>query len=86
LPIGLLKLIYYRFTLRICRMVALGVAEKYRRAGVAEALVLQVIEEGFKVGELSMTLEENVMINRFIEAMGATKYKTYRIYHRPIRA
>jgi GNAT superfamily N-acetyltransferase len=84
LPIGLLKLIYYRFTLRIGRMVALGVIEKYRRAGVAEALVLNEIEQGFKTGELSMTLEDNFMINRFIEAMGAKRYKTYRIYRRPI--
>jgi GNAT superfamily N-acetyltransferase len=84
LPVGLLKLLYYRFTLRIGRMVALGVVEKYRRAGVAEALVLREIEEGFNTGELSMTLEDNFMINRFIEAMGATKYKTYRIYRRRI--
>jgi len=31
-----------------------------------------------------MTLEDNVMVNRFIEAMGAKRYKTYRIYRRPI--
>ena len=35
-------------------------------------------------GELSMTLEDNVMVNRFIEAMGAAKYKTYRIYSRAL--
>ena len=39
-------------------------------------LVLRIIEEGmFKLGfkgELSMTLENNVMINRFLEAIGAT--------------
>ena len=84
LPIGLLKLIYYRFTLRVARMVALGVVEKYRRAGVAEALVLREIEQGFNTGELSMTLEDNFMVNRFIEAMGAKRYKTYRIYQRSI--
>jgi hypothetical protein len=31
-----------------------------------------------------MTLEDNVMVNRFIDAMGASKYKTYRIYRRSI--
>jgi GNAT superfamily N-acetyltransferase len=84
LPIGLIKLLYYRFTLRIARMVALGVVEKYRRAGVAEALVLRELEDGFKTGETSMTLEDNFMVNRFIEAVGARRYKTYRIYRRPI--
>jgi hypothetical protein len=83
-PIGLAKLIYYRLTLRIGRMVALGVVEKYRRSGMAEALVLKEIEGGFNTGELSMTLEDNVLINRFIEAMGAKRYKTFRIYKRPL--
>jgi GNAT superfamily N-acetyltransferase len=85
LPIGLIKLLYHSRKIRKVRFIALGVLEKYRRAGIAETLVLQVMEEGasrgFK-GELSMTLEGNVMINRFIEAVGGTKYKTYRIYRR----
>jgi GNAT superfamily N-acetyltransferase len=87
LPIGLLKLLYYRLKIRTGRLVALGVVEKYRRAGVAETLVLQVMDEAFKLGftgELSMTLEDNVMVNRFIEAVGARRYKTFRIYRRGI--
>jgi ribosomal protein S18 acetylase RimI-like enzyme len=85
LPIGLIKLLYQRSKIRKARFVALGVLEKYRRAGIAEMLVLQVMEEGARrgfAGELSMTLEDNVMINRFLEALGAIKYKTYRIYRR----
>jgi hypothetical protein len=57
--------------------------EKFRRAGIAEMLVLGLMDAAFKrgfTGELSMTLEDNVMVNRFIEAMGASKYKMYRIY------
>jgi GNAT superfamily N-acetyltransferase len=87
LPIGLAKLLWYRHEIRKARFVALGVLEKYRRAGIAEMLVLQVMEEGANRGftaELSMTLEDNVMVNRFIETMGAKRYKTYRIYRRPI--
>jgi len=87
LPIGLLKLLYYRTKIRTGRLVALGVVEKYRRAGIAEVLVLQVMDEAFRrgfTGELSMTLEDNVMVNRFIEAMGAVRYKTYRIYSKSL--
>lgn len=87
LPIGLLKLLYHRTKIRTGRLVALGVVEKYRRAGIAEALVVKVMDEAFKrgfTGELSMTLEDNVMVNRFIEAMGAARYKTYRIYRRSL--
>jgi ribosomal protein S18 acetylase RimI-like enzyme len=87
-PIGLLKLLYHKRRIKKGRLVALGVIEKYRRAGVAEMLVLQVMEEsmikrGFSF-ELSMTLEDNHMINRFLEAIGAEKYKTYRIYRRAL--
>jgi len=87
LPIGLLKLLYYRTKIRTGRLVALGVVEKYRRVGIAEMLVLRVMDEAFKrgfTGELSMTLEDNVMVNRFIEAMGAARYKTYRIYSKSL--
>lgn len=88
LPIGLGKLLYYHRKTRTGRLVALGVIEKYRRAGIAEMLVLDVIDAAFSRGftgaELSMTLEDNVMVNRFIEAMGAKRYKTYRMYRRAI--
>jgi GNAT superfamily N-acetyltransferase len=88
LPFGLIKLLYYRTKIRTVRFVALGVVEKYRRAGIAERLVLQVMEEAQRrgmPGELSMTLEDNFMINRFLEAIGAERYKTYRIFQRTLR-
>lgn len=88
LPIGLAKLLYYKSRLTTARLVALGVAPKFRRHGIAERLVLQIIEEGMIkrgfIGELSMTLENNRLINRFLAAIGAERYKTYRIYGRPI--
>ena len=87
-PIGLLKLLFYKNRIRKGRLIALGVIEKYRRAGIAEVLVLRVIEETMVkrgiTGELSMTLEDNLMINRFLEALGAERYKTYRIYNKPL--
>jgi ribosomal protein S18 acetylase RimI-like enzyme len=88
LPIGLAKLLYYKSRTRTARLIALGVKPKHRRAGIAEMLVLRIIEDamikrGF-TGELSLTLEDNFMINRFLRAIGADRYKTYRIYKRPI--
>ena len=88
LPIGLIKLLLYKRRIRKGRLIALGVVEKYRRAGIAEMLVLRVMEETMvkrgMTGELSMTLEDNFMINRFLEAIGAQRYKTYRIYDKSI--
>ena len=86
LPIGLAKLLYYKSRTRTARLIALGVIEKYRRTGIAEMLVLRIVEDamikrGF-TGELSLTLEDNFVINRFLEAIGAERYKTYRIYAR----
>ncbi|HJW38436.1 MAG TPA: hypothetical protein VJ420_07460, partial [Candidatus Udaeobacter sp.] len=82
------KLLFYKKRIRKGRLIALGVIEKYRRAGIAEILVLRVIEETMVkrgiTGELSMTLEDNFMINRFLEAIGAHRYKTYRIYSKSI--
>ena len=88
-PIGLAKLLYYKSRLKTVRLVALGVVPKYRRHGIAEMLVLHIIEEamlkrGF-IGECSLILENNVMMNRFLEAIGAEKYKTYRIYRRSLQ-
>jgi len=90
LPIGLAKLLYYKSRLRTVRLVALGVVPKYRRHGIAEMLVLHIIENamlkrGF-IGECSLILENNILMNRFLEAIGAEKYKTYRIYRRAIPA
>jgi hypothetical protein len=88
LPIGLIKLLLYKKRVRKGRLIALGVVEKYRRAGIAEMLVLRVMEETMIkrgiTGELSMTLEDNVLVNRFIEAIGAERYKTYRIFGKSV--
>ena len=75
LPIGLIRLLLYKNRVQRARLIALGVVEKYRRTGIAEMLVLRIIEEAMIkrgiTGELSMTLEDNYMINRFLAAIGA---------------
>ena len=88
LPLGLARLLYYKRRIKTVRLVALGVIPKYRRHGIAEMLVLQIIEtamikRGF-TGDCSLVLEDNYMMNRFLEAIGADRYKTYRIYRRQI--
>ena len=86
IPIGLARLLYHKSRIRKARYIAMGVRPEFRRLGVAEMMVLRLMEAGMvKCGfqaELSMTLENNVMINRFIEAIGAQRYKTYRIFKR----
>jgi len=74
------------------RLLLLGVKEEYRashRYGtLAAVLYVEVARRGaargYVGGELSWTLEDNVMINRGIERMGAKRYKTYRVYEKGI--
>ncbi len=87
LPFGLFKLLYYKRKIKTVRVVALGIVEKHRRAGIAERLVLQEMEEWIRrgfTGELSMTLEDNVLINRFLAVIGAKVYKRYRIFKKAL--
>ncbi|UCD85355.1 MAG: hypothetical protein JSU92_03945 [Deltaproteobacteria bacterium] len=94
LPWGIFKLIY---RLKIShpksgRLVLLGITPEFRKMGKAPGLsVLLYVEmdnrarrKGYEWGELSWTLEDNFKINRGIEMMGGVKYKTYRIYEKPL--
>ena len=70
-------------------MIVLDMLEKYRRRGIAEMLILKTLEFGKNVAkytgaELGWTLEDNYLVNQTIEAVGAKKYKVYRIYAKAI--
>ena len=43
-------------------------------------LVRNARQLGYGVCEMSWILEDNTLMNRSIEVMGAKRYKTYRIY------
>jgi GNAT superfamily N-acetyltransferase len=83
-PFGLFKILYHQRLIRELRVVALGVVEEYRTAGVAAGFYAELIRGARRLGyghsEMSWILEDNVLMNRSLEAMGAKKYKTYRIY------
>jgi GNAT superfamily N-acetyltransferase len=83
-PIGLFKILYYQRLIRNLRVVALGVVEEFRTAGVAAGFYAALIENARRLGyrdcEMSWILEDNVLMNRSLEALGAKRYKTYRIY------
>jgi hypothetical protein len=93
-PLNLIRLLW-RLKFRRpkhARLLLLGVKEEYRashRYGtLAAVLYVEVARRGaargYVGGELSWTLEDNVMINRGIERMGARRYKTYRVYQKDI--
>lgn len=85
-PTGLLKILYYQRLIKNVRVLALGVVEEYRASGLAAAFYATLVRNARKLGfgdcEMSWILEDNVLMNRSAEAMGAKRYKTYRIYER----
>ena len=89
LPIPAARLLYHARRIQTARMAVLGVDDRYRRRGVAELLILNTFrygkdQLGYTGAELSWTLEDNILINRTIEAVGGQRYKTYRIYERSL--
>ncbi len=83
-PTGLLKILYYQRLIKSVRVLALGVLEEYRASGLAAGFYATLVRNARKLGygdcEMSWVLEDNVLMNRSLEVMGAKRYKTYRIY------
>ncbi len=83
-PTGLLKILYHQRGIKSVRVLALGVVPEHRASGVAAAFYAALVRNARNLGygpcEMSWILEDNVLMNRSLEVMGAKKYKTYRIY------
>jgi GNAT superfamily N-acetyltransferase len=83
-PTGLLKILYHQRGIKSVRVLALGVVPEHRASGVAAAFYATLVQNARKLGygpcEMSWILEDNVLMNRSLEVMGAKRYKTYRIY------
>jgi GNAT superfamily N-acetyltransferase len=83
-PTGLLKILYHQRRVKSLRVLALGVVGEYRATGVAAGFYAELVRAARRLGygacEMSWILEDNVMMNRSLAAMGAKRYKTYRIY------
>src|SRR5690554_2346353 len=81
---GLAKILWYMRKIDRARLITLGVKEPYRKRGIDAILYLDTLRAarklGYVGGEISWTLEDNLLVNRSIEMMGGKRYKTYRIY------
>ena len=88
LPFGWAKALWHSRRIDSARVLTLGVLEKYRRTGTAEMLILYLLRTGPKrgitKGEFSWILEDNWAMRTALENLGASVYKTYRLYDRPL--
>ncbi len=94
LPMGLPKLLW-RLKVsgpRSARLILLGIRKKWRNvrkyAALSAFMYAQMNEGGRKLGiregELGWTLEDNGRVNAGIQLMGASMYKRYRVYEKPL--
>ena len=82
--LGGLKFLYYSRKIKTVRVMLLGVKQTFQKKGVEGLLYIETFKrgnrKGYHQGECSWILEENVLMQHGIEAMGGRRYKTYRIY------
>ena len=87
-PYGFLYFIFARRLIRHVRVLLLGVLREYRRSGVDILLYYHsfknAIAKGYHSGEMSWILEDNALMRRALDRMGATVGKRYRIYEKSL--
>jgi GNAT superfamily N-acetyltransferase len=86
LPFGVFHLLRRNKIMDRVRLPILGVAPEHRNKGFELVMIHELygrtIAKGYKACEASWTLEDNRAMNHVIEAGGARRYKTYRIYEK----
>lgn len=87
-PLGFIKFLYFSRKIRLVRIMLLGIKLSFQKRGIEGLLYIETfkrgIAKGYLQGECSWILENNVLMQHAIEAMGGKRYKTYRIYEAQI--
>ena len=87
-PLGLVRLLLARRTIRGCRVAAFGVVPQYRSLGIEAALVRRVHERintrPYRRIEFSVVMENNVRMRRLLESFGFEQTRRYRIYRKDL--
>ena len=87
-PFGVFKLLWYARKINRLRVIIMGVIPEYRNKGIDSVFYLDTyqnaVAKGYNWGEFSWILENNDPMNTALKNIGATVYKTYRIYEKKI--
>ena len=87
-PTGIFKLLTGLKKIQSVRVITLGVVKDYQHIGLGTILYTEIFlraqRMGIIGGEMSWILEDNDAMNRPIELLGSTKYKTYRVYEKQL--
>ena len=90
-PTGLFKFLYYtkmKRVMRRLRVLTMGVVHKYQKLGLDAIFFVDIYRAGQRNGyhsaELSWILEDNTLMVKAADNMGAKPYKRYRIYDKSL--
>ena len=87
-PTGIFKLLFGMKKIDAIRVLILGIVKELQHGGLGSMLYLETFNRatarGIYKGEFSWILEDNYPMNRALESMGASIYKTYRIYEKSL--
>ncbi|NBX93736.1 MAG: N-acetyltransferase [Proteobacteria bacterium] len=89
---GLMRVLSFVWSLKTkstkeARLAVLGVKPEFENLGIPAVFYFESIQRGRKKligGELSWIEESNLPMMRSLELMGASRYKTYRIYEKTL--
>lgn len=87
-PFGVFRLLLGLRNIRTARIIALGTLKEYRRLGIDICFYVRTyqvaLRKGFREGEASWILDNNTMMNRALERLGARVYRRYRLYEKTL--
>lgn len=87
-PFGLAKMLWAARGIDRLRGLLFGIKDGWRRRGIdallAQETHQQAVKLGYASGELGWVVEDDRLMNRTIQATGARRIKTYRVYERPL--
>jgi hypothetical protein len=85
-PLGLLRLLWGKRTIKTARVMALGVKRSFRSRSILALFTHEVMRRGLAMGkigaEASWLLEDNQLIVKPMRAMGARERMRWRVYER----
>jgi hypothetical protein len=83
-PFGLIKILWHSRKISSLRVITMGAVHEYQSMGIGALFLDEIYRRGpaagYFTGEMGWVLEDNVLMHRSAELVGARRYKTYRIY------
>ena len=87
LPVVLPRLLARKRYISQVRLLLFGVLREWRGTGLAPQLFVEILSRAsrrYRRAEMSWILEDNELANGSVAAVGARRYKTYRLYQKDL--